>query len=48
MKPARKCECRLGHKPGACVQTLFGLNLEKRPDGVSLIHGDIKSGKDVK
>lgn len=44
MKPARKCECRLGHKPGACVQTLFGLNLEQRGD-VVVLHGNLKGGK---
>lgn len=44
MKPERACKCNLGHKPGACVQTLFGLNLEQR-NGVVLVHGDLKAVK---
>lgn len=43
MRP-ESCKCRLGHKPGACVQTLFGLNLEQRKNAV-LIHGELKGGK---
>lgn len=42
MKPNK---CNLGHqRPDTCVQTLFGLNLEKRGE-IILIHGDLKTKK---
>lgn len=43
MKPELR-KCKLGHAPGTCNQTVFGLNIEQRKD-VVLIHGDLKAVK---
>lgn len=42
MRP-ESCKCRLGHAPGACAQTLFGINVEVR-NGVAVLHGELRKG----
>lgn len=47
MKPVCVCKICGNSRPGECVQTLFGLNLEKRAEGEILLHGDLRK-KEVK